>query len=190
MARAEPCRAGRAAPAPGSKTFPGLPLAPRALCPVLGRCVTVPRLYFPSWVLISEPKGFAFIVTLSPQDHRESLPPTSKRRRSACPSAHAPRVEAQLRAWDSGVRNRGDAQRSTGAVLQGLMPPLGPPTSSLPQRAGARAHSEPLRMRTESGRAGWRVHEAGQAAEAGVVDWVGREGGGRAGARVAGARAA
>lgn len=77
------------------------------------------------------------------------------------------------------------AQSPTGAVHQNLVRLLDPPTISLPQRTGAHAHSEWLSMRTGSGRVGWRAHEARRAAEA-EVDWVER----KAGARVAGARAA
>lgn len=159
----------------------------------------------PAWVLsrpwaVWPPLGFTFLPGCSFPSLRTSLssllspiwttqypPPTSKRRRSAATSAHALRLEAQFRVLNISVRLRRAAQSPPiWAVHQDLVWPLDPPIFSLPQRTSAHAHNEWLSMRTESGRVGWRAHEAGRAAEAGEVDWVERE----AGARVAGARAA
>lgn len=151
--------------------------------PSLGSLIVL-RLQFPPWVLISEPKG-SLSSRLPPIRTTKSPPPTLSPRRSGAPFAHAPRIEARLLALVEAVRMRRAAQRPTGAVRQNLVRPPDPPTPSLPQRAGARARSDLPRVRTGSGRVGWRAHEAGRAAEAGVVDWEGRE----AGTRVAGARA-
>lgn len=152
--------------------------------PSLGSLI-VPWLQFPPWVLISEPKG-SLSSRLPPIRTTKSPPPTFSPRRSGAPFAHAPRIEARLLALVGAVRMRKAAQRPTRAVRQDPVRPPDPPTPSLPQRAGARARNDLPRVRTGSGRVGWRAHEAGRAAEAGVVDWVGRE----AGTRVAGARAA
>lgn len=151
--------------------------------PSLGSLIVL-RLQFPPWVLISEPKG-SLSSRLPPIRTTKSPPPTLSPCRSGAPFAHAPRIEARLLALVEAVRMRRAAQRPTGAVRQNLVRPPDPPTPSLPQRAGARARSDLPRVRTGSGRVGWRAHEARRAAEAGVVDWEGRE----AGTRVAGARA-
>lgn len=135
--------------------------------PSLGS-LTVPRLQFPPWVLISEPKG-SLSSRLSPIRTTKSPPPTLSPRRSGAPFTQASLVEAQFGA----VRTRRAAQRPTGAARQDLVRRLDPPTPLLAQRTGARARSELLRVRTGSGRVAWRAHEAGRAAEAGVVDWVG-----------------
>lgn len=82
----------------------------------------------PAWVLsrpwaVWPPLGFTFLPgcsfpslrtslssLLSPIWTTQSPPPTSKRRRSAAPSAHAPRLEAQFRVLNISVRLRRAAQ--------------------------------------------------------------------------------
>lgn len=131
VARAQPCKAGRAAPAQDPRVSQACPWPRVGSVPSRGS-LTVYGLHFPPWELFSEPTGFAFIITISHQDHKVPSPSPEASPQWRPPCACSPDCGAPVHGLDAAVRMCRAAQRPTGAGHQELVRPADPPTVSRP----------------------------------------------------------